>query len=483
MTAAKFFRNAWPKIASSGANGGSDYTARSGERHRRAMLTALTAAAARAMRIGVSLIAVPLTLHYLGAERFGLWMTISSVLAMANFADFGIGNGVLNTVAGASGREDLKEIRHAISSGFAVLVAIGAVSLAGFFSVYRFVSWGNLFRATSPHARAEAGPAMAIFFLCFAINIPFDVVQRVQLGLQEGYRTNAWQVGASVLTLIGILVATHFQLGLPALVAVFAGAPVLGVGMNMVHFFGFSHRELVPHWRFVSGRMILQIAKLGGLFFVLQLVSALSFSADNFIIARTLSVASVTLFAIPQRIFALIELIVGFLMTPFWPAYAEALSRGDMSWIRITLVRTLVGVFVFATIAAAILLFSSERIIFWWVGPQIRPPYLLLVGLAIWSIMSSCGMTLAMFLNGAGVVKFQVITASLFGVACVATKILFARHYGITGVPWATIVTYGCFIVLPSFLYVPALTRRITATRQPALSEESIAAAVEDYRL
>ena len=83
--------------------------------HRRAAVTGITSGISRAVRIGVTLITIPLTLHYLGNERFGLWMTISSVLAMAGFADFGVGNGVLNTVSTAFGKDDWNGIRQAIS--------------------------------------------------------------------------------------------------------------------------------------------------------------------------------------------------------------------------------------------------------------------------------------------------------------------------------------------------------------------------------
>src|SRR3984957_323827 len=99
---------------------------RGAERNRRAFLTGGAATLARVVQVGTSLVTVPLTLKYLGNERFGLWMTISSVLAMAAFADFGVGNGVLNTVAKAYGKDDVEGIRKAVSSGFAVLNLIAA---------------------------------------------------------------------------------------------------------------------------------------------------------------------------------------------------------------------------------------------------------------------------------------------------------------------------------------------------------------------
>ena len=70
----------------------------------------------------------------------------------------------------------------------------------------------------------------------------------------------------------------HFHLSLTALVVAFAGAPVLGTWMNAGFFFGVSRRDLLPKWSLVSITVIKKIASLGGLFFVLQLVAAVSFS-------------------------------------------------------------------------------------------------------------------------------------------------------------------------------------------------------------
>lgn len=452
----------------------SDPLARAAARHRRAVITGITSGISRAVRIGVALITVPLTLHYLGNERFGLWMTISSVLAMAGFADFGVGNGVLNTVSSAFGKDDWDGIRQAISSGIAVLTLIGALLLVLFFSIYRFVDWGNLFRATTVTARVEAGPAMLVFMICFALNIPLDVVQRTQLGLQQGFLTNLWEIFSSALVLVGILAVVHFHLSLAALVVAFAGAPVLGTWLNAGYFFGVSRRDLLPKWHLVSRKVIEKIVSLGGLFFVLQLAAAVSFSADNFIIARILGVADVTVFSIPQRMFSMIAVVVTMLMMPLWPAYGEAISRGDILWVRQTLVRTLLGVFAFTTIISAALLLFANKLIYWWVGPSIHPSFLLMLGLAIWAVLSNCGNALAMFLNGAGIIKFQVMVACIFGVVCLLAKVVLTRHYGIAGVPWATVITYILFAVLPYVWYLPRLMKKMEVTTK-AVSFNAVA--------
>jgi O-antigen/teichoic acid export membrane protein len=439
------------------------------------MLTGSAAAVARLAQVGTSLITVPLTLKYLGNERFGLWMAISSVLAMAAFADFGIGNGVLNTVATAFGKGDIGEIRKAVSSGVAVLTLIAATLLVLFFAIYPFVHWADFFHVVTEQARSEAGPALCVFAVCFALNISMDVVQRVQLGLQQGYRFSLWQLAGSLGGFVGVLIGIWFQVSLPLLVTAIAGAPVLATTFNALHFFGFVRPELRPSWDWISIAVLKKIVRLGGLFFVLQLVVAISYSADNIIIARSVGAAAVPEYSIPQRMFALITMITSMLVAPLWPAYSESISRGDLHWVRQTLKRSMLVILALAVTGSCLLWLLAPLLLNWWVGPRVHPSQLLLAGLAIWTVLACCGDALSSFLNGAAIVKTQVIVASLFGVVCLTTKITLVRSFGVAAVPWATTGAYLCMAVLPYSFFVPRIVRNLTAKTDAFPQTASIA--------
>jgi O-antigen/teichoic acid export membrane protein len=292
-----------------------------------------------------------------------------------------------------------------------------------------------------------------------------DVVQRVQLGLQQGYRYSLWQLCGSIMGFIGVLCGIWLQVSLPVLIVAIAGAPILATALNVINFFGFVRPDLRPSRKFISPDAIAQIARLGGLFFVLQLVGAVAFSADNFIIARTLGAVNVPEYSIPQRMFAMIAMMSGMLVAPLWPAYGEAISRGDIGWVKHTLRKSLLLVFGATSAVSCVLLLISHPLIHWWVGSRIHPPYLLLLGLAIWTVISSCGDALAMFMNGGEVIRFQVIVSSVFGAGCVAAKVLFVHHFGIVGVPWATISTYLLLNVLPCAIYIPFFIIRLGETK------------------
>jgi len=182
-----------------------------------------------------------------------------------------------------------------------------------------------------------------------------DVVQRVQLGLQQGYRYGLWLMCGSAAGFIGVLTGIWLRVSLPVLVMAIAGAPIFATALNAIHFFGFVRPDLRPSRELISRDVISQIARLGGLFFVLQVVVAISYSADNFIIARTLGAVNVPEYAIPQRMFGLIAMMSSMLIAPLWPAYGEAISRGHMKWVRHTLKTSLLLV-LGATSAASITL-------------------------------------------------------------------------------------------------------------------------------
>ena len=105
---------------------------RSKERYRRIAVTAISAVGAKGIGIVTVLISVPLTVEYLGAERFGLWMTISSISALLSFSDFGMGGGLLNAIAQADGAGNRVTAQKAFSSTFLFLM-LGAVCDSGLF--------------------------------------------------------------------------------------------------------------------------------------------------------------------------------------------------------------------------------------------------------------------------------------------------------------------------------------------------------------
>ena len=434
---------------------------RARDRQRRAALSAAMSMIAKLTSVATQLITVPITLHYLGPERYGMWLIMSSLVTMLSFADFGIGNGILNTVAAAYGRDDKAAMRVAISSGF---VALGTVTVAILLALalsYRHVGWYGFFNVRSPLARAEAGPAIAAFVLCFAFSVPATIVQRVQLGMQRGFMTSVWLCIGSVLTLPTILVATWFHAGLPMLVAVFVGAPLIANLTNSFLFFGWLEPQLRPSFGLATRGQIGEAVRYGSYFVLIQLGNSVTAGCVPIIVAHVVGPQFVAQYTVPERLLALVVMLASMYVQPLWPAYREALVRGDGAWVIRTYRRTLVTVLCAAAFALAAIGLAMPMLLHLWVGSAVRPSTLLIAGLCLYKTIESTMWVNAILLNGLNVLVLQAVMALLTAGGFILFGVLVCKLWGVATVPWSGAIVLGLVTLLPGMVVIQRRLARL----------------------
>ena len=433
---------------------------RAGRRVRRVTATAGASAAAALVQLGVGLVVVPLSLGYLGGERYGLWMTVTSLTAMLAFADFGMGNGLLNAIASADGRDDDAAAASATSSAVFLLTTLAILLAALFWISYPFVAWERLLNAAGPSLAGDARIVVAVTIMCAIASLPLGTSQRVQLGYQEGFLNGAWNAAGSLLGLLALAVAINRRASLPWLVLCLSGAPVVALAANSLMLFGYRRRALWPRWRLVSSKAMSQLLGAGVLFFAIQLAGAVGYQLPVLAIARLLGPSQVTDFSVPLRLFMVMPALMGFFLSPLWPAYREALARGDTAWVT-RAVRVSVGGCVALNAAWGLaLVFYGNAILHWWVGPRVVAPLGLRIGLALWGALTGLGGPFAMFLNGAGALRFQAACAGLMAISSIALAWMLIPHFGVTGAAFAMVSAQATCVLLPSAVYVPWLLAR-----------------------
>lgn len=441
---------------------------RSRERYRRIALTSVSSVGLRAISLMVKFAIVPLAAGYLGDERYGLLLTITSIAAWFTLADLGMGNGLRNLVAEAQGRDDQAAARQYVSSASWVLFLLAATIAFGFAAVHSVVPWDRVFNVGSAQAIAEVGPSVAIFVGCMLLGVPLSIGVQTNLGCQDGFVTNLWDTAGSVLGLVGVVVVTQLELGLPWLVLVVAGSPLAALVVNNVALFGRRRPWLRPRLRDVRGEAMKRIAGTGILFFGLQVGATVVMFTDTIVVAQLFGAAEVPHYAIPWQLFSALAVMAGLVLTPFWPAYTEAVARGDAGWAIRSLRRSFVLGLGITVPGAALLVALAPAIIGVWVGPEFSPPFLLLIAFGlIVVVVGGLGGPLAMFLNGLGILKLQLGWVLAAATANLVLSIVLGRAAGPAGVAFATVIAELLFGVLPFVYYVPRLIRSM-GTPEPA---------------
>lgn len=420
-------------------------------------MTAVASVGAQGVGVIAGLITVPLALGFLGSERYGLWVTIMSTFSMLSFLDLGLGNSLVTTLSMADGRNELSAASRYVSSATFVLVGAAGFVLLSLAVVYPLIPWDRLLNVSSPVAVREAGPAAAAFIVLFAFGLPANLAQRVQLGYQEGFAAASWLAIGNTLALVALLAAVHFRVALPWIVLAWGGGSLGASLLNAWAVFGRRFTQLRPEWNKISWKALEELLRLGGFFVLLQLSATVVNSAGCIVVAQLYGAEAVTGYSVTLKLFMLVPTIIGIVMSPLWPAYGEALARGDISWVKRTFLRSVATTLLMSGAASLFLLFFSRVIMDLWIRQPISPSSSLLGAAATWAVVSAAGNSAAMFLNGCGVVRLQAGVGSVMAATSVALMIGFGRMLGVAGVVWGTVVAY-CVI---TGLALPLFWRRI----------------------
>jgi O-antigen/teichoic acid export membrane protein len=377
-------------------------------------------------------------------------------------------------VAETDGRGERQAAQRYVSSAFFMLLGLALLLGACFVAAYEWIPWPAVYNVSSSRASSEAGFATAVFAGCFLANLPLGIVERVQLGYQEGFINGLWQALGSVLGLCGVLLGIAAKAGLPWLVLAMAGAPLCTLLLNGIVLFLRRRPYLCPRLGFASRETGVKIVKLGLLFFVLQLAVALAFTSDNVVVARLFGASAVTDYFVPMRLFSIAPMVLVILLNPLWPAYGEAAARGDFPWVRSTVLRSIALAGGLTALASAILVLFGTPLVHFWVGSDVSPSFWLLLGMGTWAVLSATGNALAMFLNGVNVIGLQAIAGSVMAGAALAAKIFLGNAVGLPGVIWGTVIAYTLFTVIPFAVVTPHLLRRHGIVRATSMSRELV---------
>jgi O-antigen/teichoic acid export membrane protein len=408
---------------------------------------ALTAVFGKGISLLVSLATVPLTVRYLGAEGFGLWITISSATTMFFVLDIGIASTLTNLISEAYAADDKERAATYFATAFWLVLGISALlGLLGWI-LWPSIHWVSVFHVQDPALVHDTSRAMAAAFIVFLLALPTGLASKVLGGYQELHASNLFAAAGSVLSLLVVLAVVYYHGSLPFLVAGYAGSSAAANVACLLWICFFHKPWMKPGLRRISPGCIGRIFRSGTQFFAIQLAGLVVFSSDNLVISHYLSPASVTPYAITWRLVGYITTVQALITPALWPAYSEAYAKGDLSWIRSTYNRTRwISVAALAA-ACSIILFAGRDIIRIWAGPAAVPSEFLIQLMCVWAVICVFTTNQSMLMGATFRVSKQAISSVLSAVANLALSIFWVKTIGPAGVVLGTIVSYLLFIV------------------------------------
>jgi len=440
---------------------------RSAERYRLALLSVLANLVGRGTGMAAMVLGVSWTIPYLGVERFGVWVTISSFSAMLAFLDLGTGNALTNRVARCAAQEDATKIRYAISGGLGFLALAGAVISMLLFGLAAVLPWHTLLKATDPTVTVEARHAAMCFGVMFGLNIFTSGIQKVFAGLQRAFEAHATSAVGALIAIGALWVATSRQVSVPVLLLVTLGAQS-AAALCLLAVLARRRQLSWPDMRLQTLAEARKLLKVGTLFLVLQIGVMIGWGADSLIISSLLGVAQVAIYGLAQRLLQFVSIPLSMINSPLWAAYADAQARNDADFMRRTLVRSLVATGTLAIIGVGVAAVVADTVVTHWAHGQVTIPKSVLLLFCLWTVLEATGNAFAMFLNGCGVIRPQVVSVLAFCLLAIPLKFYLGRAFGVSGVLAASV---GAYLIAVPLLYSTLFRTTIAETLRTASHE------------
>lgn len=335
-----------------------------GTSRRNLVLAFRSSAAGALVTYGVNLAIVPFVLHRIGADIYGAWATMASILAVGALADAGVRTEIIRRVGAAQGDGDDEGVIVSVRQGVTLLAALaGAIILAGALAapaIRAFVFPGGVPGYGNPEIDMLIRATTAVLGASLVVNGYFGVLRGVQRGDVE---TTGLMIGApasAVVTVVGVFLGW----GLWALFLGTVAGLLVTVAWNRA-----GTRRLVPGLRprFValSQPVVRGYLALSGLALLSQIGDVVDSQWDKVVLSRYVGSTAVTSFQIGTNLVLQGKALALLPLVPLMVAIAELRRRDHIRMEALFALMARAAMVLGAVVLGAVFVFAPVFVRLW----------------------------------------------------------------------------------------------------------------------
>jgi O-antigen/teichoic acid export membrane protein len=395
--------------------------------------------------LAVAFTLLPIMLHDLGQEQYGLWLLITSMTGYLGLMNLGIPMASVFFIAKYDSDKNYDSINSIVANSVVLYFIIALASL--------LIGSGMLFAfervySVPPALRGSSQIAFAVVLINIAIGflslVPQAVLQAYHAFVPRNIVTVSVLVTRLILT-IGILKVRPdlYSLAFVQLICTIMEISCLCLAI----------RRLFPHIQlrlsFCSWNVVRQIFSFSIFVLILGLGVQLMFLTDSVVIGKFLSFSQIPFYSVPNTLTTyLMEFLVG-IAAVVMPIVTNLHSHGDASGLRTIFLKWSKNALSLTLLAGLYLFVFGPGFIRLWVGDTFYAPSGGVLKILMFSFFFFLPVRAVCVpvLTGIGRPGRPAVSFLIAGVLNLILSILFVRPWGINGVAWGTAIPNMLFAI------------------------------------
>jgi O-antigen/teichoic acid export membrane protein len=410
----------------------------------------------KGLSLAMSLVSVPIFLSFMDQTRYGIWVTIYTLVNWIGFFDIGISQGVRNKLAESIAKNNHEDGKKYVSTAYISICLIFIFIILTFLLISLFVDWS--FLVNPPHELAKEVNLLIILTICFmSINFIVRIFNSILLAMQmpSVYSFSDLIAQAIILAMIFIISKSHLPKSLILLGLIITIVPSLVTLIFSIVYFKNKFKNIAPSFKYFKKSYIGSILKLGSSFFFIQIFLIILSQSNNIIISNVNSPDKVAEYYIAFRYISVLLMGFTIITTPLWSATTDAYIKNDFTWIRQITRKMMILLLVFVLVGLIMVLFSNTAFKIW-INNKIPISSSLLMLILVYVVIQMIWSIYASVINGMGKIRLQLYSTFISAMIHIPLAFFLGRKFGVNGVVISLII---CTSLL--FAWAPIQYRKL----------------------
>ncbi len=387
----------------------------------------------------IEFVKVPILLSYLDNEKYGVWLTIVSILMWTHQFDFGLGGGLGYKFAEALAKDDKIKGRQLVTTAYVSMSLLMLMSFVIIAIFLTFLNWNDILNVHNIRS-GELLVTVEILLFIFLSQFVAELLVVILKSDQKADIASIFKPIGSIASLLIILIMMVFSHNSLLLASICMALPYLLILIiGNIYYFTHNYSMYKPSKSFFEWSELRGLYSLGLKFFVGHLSSLIVFSASNILVTQILGPTEVTVYNTARQYFYLPITFINIFIFSFSAPITEAYVKKDFGWIK----RTMNGIrkiAILLSLAIIVMLLLSNCAFDIWTRGRVFVPFMLSVVFAIYAIMNMFVTPYTAFIAGVGKYQVRMYISFFKIVAFLPVAIWMMKLWGLVGLVVAVII-------------------------------------------
>jgi O-antigen/teichoic acid export membrane protein len=364
----------------------------------------------------ISFLLMPIVLSYLDVTKYGIWLTINSVLAWVFLFDLGLSGGLRTRLAQALAKNEIEDANILINTSYAFLTVIMLILCLLYYLISPFVNWVKIFNAPS-NLTNELNMLMMVVVLFFLLRFILQIINGIYTAIQKNSIINIMSLFTQLLSLVSILLFAKWINGSLFWIGfIYSISPLIVLIIGNIIFFN-NYTNFKVSLKYIKLSALKRVLNIGIYEFMDQIAFIILMSATNLIIVQVTSPGAVVPYHVTMRIFGIFLTVYTLATNPLIPAFTEAYTIDDFLWIK-NVFKKINQLFIICALGVILMIPLSKPIFNFLVKSKVQMSYSLTIIIVSLTLLRMFGAVYTKFLTGCGKVRLigmsSIISATIY---------------------------------------------------------------------